>query len=110
MSHALEPGPEPDPFMEAEKGTASCLEFDARSLEFDAWSLEFGVWSLTLIDNGRVHSLALLRVLVIAERSRSNIACQSPSVKLQTPSSERQTPSVKRQTPSIKQCPSRLPY
>ena len=34
--------------MEAEKGTATCLEFDARSLKFNAWSLEFGVWSLTL--------------------------------------------------------------
>ena len=33
-------------FTEAEKGTASCLEFDARSLEFHAWSLEFNAWSL----------------------------------------------------------------
>ena len=32
--------------MEAEKGTASSLEFGVWRLEFDAWSLEFGPWSL----------------------------------------------------------------
>ena len=43
--------------MEAEKGTASSLEFGVWRLEFGAWSFEFDAWSLEF-DARKAHACA----------------------------------------------------